>query len=413
MNSTLNSQCAFTQRRYTHDHQSRPDMPRSARLILRLLDNLKVGTLTVVWPDGHTTHHGNKTAPVANITIRTWHVCTAALKSGDIGFAESYIAGEWTSTNLAALLELIVVNRQALQKVLYGTWWGTVLERLRHALNRNTRAQAKKNIQAHYDLGNDFYRLWLDESMTYSSALFDGAVDTFSTQALEPAQQAKYQRVLAELEATKGAKLLEIGCGWGGFAAMATQAGMTIKGLTLSEEQLAYSQQRLPTKAARFQLQDYRNEHGQYDGIASIEMFEAVGQAYWPSYFDCIKRNLKPGAKACIQSIVIADRLFEQYRKGTDFIQQYIFPGGMLPSASVFRAEAERAGLRVINEFSFGLHYAETLRRWRERFLSQLTEVRAQGYDERFILTWEFYLAYCEAAFKAGDTSVMHFTLQA
>ncbi|MBU6436526.1 MAG: cyclopropane-fatty-acyl-phospholipid synthase family protein, partial [Betaproteobacteria bacterium] len=284
-------------------------------------------------------------------------------------------------------------------------------------VRRNSKTQARKNIHAHYDLGNSFYRLWLDDSMTYSSALFSGAAAGAVKGDLTAAQHAKYRRVIDELHLPAASRVLEIGCGWGGFAEIAAHVqGAHVTGLTLSTEQLAFARERLRAAGlaaqAEFRLQDYREEAGQYDGIASIEMFEAVGEQYWPAYFDCVHRNLKPGARACIQTITIRDDLFERYRKSTDFIQQYIFPGGMLPSPGAFRAQARRAGLRVVDELAFGQDYAETLRRWRAAFMARLAEVRELGYDEGFVRTWEFYLAYCEAAFARGNTDVMQFTLQ-
>jgi cyclopropane-fatty-acyl-phospholipid synthase len=275
---------------------------------------------------------------------------------------------------------------------------------------------------AHYDLGNAFYSLWLDPSMTYSSALFEqgvadgaGAHQPAPAAEMQSAQRAKYARVLDELRLERGARVLELGCGWGGFAETAARAGVHPTGLTLSPSQLEYAQQRLKRQKlkADLKLQDYRDERVVYDGIASIEMFEAVGEQYWASYFEALNRCLKPGGRACIQTIVIADALFDRYRVGTDFIQQYIFPGGMLPSPSVFRAHAERAGLRLAADLSFGRDYARTLATWRASFMSQLAAVRALGFDEPFVRLWEFYLAYCEAGFAQGATDVGQFTLRA
>jgi cyclopropane-fatty-acyl-phospholipid synthase len=284
---------------------------------------------------------------------------------------------------------------------------------VRHLLNRNSRAGSRKNIHAHYDIGNAFYQLWLDPSMTYSSARFSPASGTDLAQA----QAQKYRDILGQLALRPGERVLEIGCGWGGFAEVAArEAGAHVTGLTLSTQQLAYARQRMQDAGldhlAELRLCDYRDSKGQYDAVASIEMFEAVGEAYWPSYFDCVARSLKPGGRACVQTIVIADELFERYRTGTDFIQQYIFPGGMLPSPSAFRAMAQASGLAVTREFAFGIDYADTLAAWRHAFQARLDAVRAQGFDERFIRIWDFYLCYCEAAFRAGNTSVMHFTLE-
>lgn len=247
--------------------------------------------------------------------------------------------------------------------------------------------------------------------MTYSSALF--AQPEFT---LKQAQHAKYKRILSETGVRTGDTLLEIGCGWGGFAELAASEGVHVTGLTLSTEQLAFAQKRLlaagVAEHTELRLQDYRDADGQFDAIASIEMFEAVGEDYWDSYFNCIAQRLKTGGRACIQTITIDDSLFERYRKGTDFIQQYIFPGGMLPSPTVFKAHAQRHGLSVVNEFAFGLDYARTLSLWDQAFCANLDAVKEQGFDERFIRTWKFYLAYCEAGFRAGSIDLFQFTLQ-
>jgi cyclopropane-fatty-acyl-phospholipid synthase len=300
--------------------------------------------------------------------------------------------------------------------VIYGTWWGSLLYRAKHLFNRNSRSGSKKNIHAHYDLGNEFYRLWLDPTMNYSSAWFEGE----RSGDLVGAQWAKVRRALNEAGVKKGDRVLEIGCGWGALAECAAREfGATVTGVTLSSEQLAWAQKRLGDAglAGDLRYQDYRalNDSatdGPFDAVVSIEMFEAVGREYWPSFFETLKAQLKPGGSACIQSITIRDDLFERYVKSTDFIQQYIFPGGLLPSPSAFRAAATKAGLKVVNELDFGLDYAETLRRWRDRFLSQEGPVRRLGFDTRFMRIWEFYLGYCEAAFATGNTSVMQFTLQ-
>lgn len=393
---------------------SLPDSaPRSARIVFRLLQQLRCGTLDVQLPGGGTARFGSGEAPRAAISVRDWKVCARALRSGDIGFAESYIDGEWTSPDLKALVELFIVNRDAIESMFYGRWWGRLLYRLRHLLNRNSKRQARKNIHAHYDLGNAFYRLWLDDTMSYSSAWFEGD----RKQPMEQAQWAKVRRALAECGIEPGQRLLEIGCGWGGLAELAAREfGAQVVGVTLSEEQLAWGRDRLQhaglASRAELRLQDYRDiDDGPYDAICSIEMFEAVGREYWDGYFATLRRQLKPGGRACIQTITIRDDLFERYVDSTDFIQQYIFPGGLLPSPSAFRAQARAAGLEVTGELDFGLDYAETLRRWRERFLNEEVRVRELGFDTRFLRIWEFYLAYCEAAFAQRNTSVMQFTL--
>ena len=386
-------------------------LPAAARFMLKMLASIRHGALLLETPDGAAMPFGDGALPVS-LELKNWNMCGATLRAGDIGFAESYIAGDWKSDNLPGLIELLIRNRGSIEALIYGSWWGSLLYRARHLLNRNSRAGSKKNIHAHYDIGNRFYQLWLDPSMSYSSALFPAS----GTGDLEQAQLAKYRRILDQLALQPGAKVLEIGCGWGGFVEVAArERGAHVTGLTLSGEQLEYARNRLDqaglATSAELQLCDYRDSHGQYDAIASIEMFEAVGQSYWHGYFACLARNLKTGGRACIQSIVIADELFERYSKGTDFIQQYIFPGGMLPSPAQFRRCAAEHGLAVVDEFCFGKDYAETLRLWRISFCGQLAALAQQGFDTRFLRTWEFYLAYCEAAFRAANIDVIQFTL--
>ena len=390
------------------------NIPASARTALRLLARLQHGALTVQLPDGSVQHFGPGGGTVAAITLKNWNVFAAALKSGDIGFAESYIAGDWTTPHLAELLKLLIANRQAIEGMVYGTWAGRLLYRLKHLLHRNTRANSQKNIHAHYDLGNAFYALWLDETMNYSSAWFEGRLDG----DLSAAQHAKVRRALTLAGVAPGSRVLEIGCGWGALAEMATtEFGATLTGVTLSTEQLDFARQRMERlgvgSQADLRVQDYRDiQDGPYDAICSIEMIEAVGQEYWPTYFQSVQRLLKPGGRACIQSIVIDDALFDRYTRSTDFIQQYIFPGGCLPCPREFRRQAQAAGLRVVDELAFGLDYAETLRRWHERFVAQRTHILQQGFDQRFLHIWEFYLAYCEAAFTMGNTNLVQYTLE-
>ena len=390
------------------------NIPASARTALRLLARLQHGALTVQLPDGSVQHFGPGGGTVAAITLKNWNVFAAALKSGDIGFAESYIAGDWTTPHLAELLKLLIANRQAIEGMVYGTWAGRLLYRLKHLLHRNTRANSQKNIHAHYDLGNAFYALWLDDTMNYSSAWFEGRLDG----DLSAAQHAKVRRALTLAGVAPGSRVLEIGCGWGALAEMATtEFGATLTGVTLSTEQLDFARQRMERlgvgSQADLRLQDYRDiDDGPYDAICSIEMIEAVGQEYWPTYFQSVQRLLKPGGRACIQSIVIDDALFDRYTRSTDFIQQYIFPGGCLPCPREFRRQAQAAGLRVVDELAFGLDYAETLRRWHERFVAQRTHILQQGFDQRFLHIWEFYLAYCEAAFTMGNTNLVQYTLE-
>ena len=387
--------------------------PAAARTVFKLLQRLRHGSLTVQLPDGSVQTLGDSQGLHATMHLHNWNVCGAALKSGDIGFAESYIAGDWTTPHLAPLLRLFLANRHALEDVIHGSWAGRLLYRIRHLLNRNTKGNSRKNIHAHYDLGNDFYKLWLDETMNYSSAWFEGDREG----DMQQAQHAKVRRALRMAGVQPGDRVLEIGCGWGALAEKATKEfGATLTGVTLSTEQLAWARERLARQGlagrADLRLQDYRDiADGPYDAICSIEMLEAVGREYWPTYFESVGKLLKPGGKACIQTIVIQDRLFDRYIRSTDFIQQYIFPGGCLPCPAEFRREAQAAGLVVVDEMAFGADYAETCRRWREDFLARREQVLAQGFDERFVRIWEFYLAYCEAGFDAGDIDVVQFTL--
>ena len=386
--------------------------PAAAKRGMRLLQSINHGGLHMVLPDGRSLRFGNDQGPQAHLHLHNWQVFGAALRSGDIGFAESFIAGDWDTPDLTALLQLLVVNRRPMDDMIFGTWWGRLAYQLRHWLRRNTKKNSSKNIHAHYDLGNGFYSLWLDPSMTYSSAWFDGN----HQQDLQAAQHAKVRRALRMVNAQAGARVLEIGCGWGGLADIgAREFGADMTGITLSPSQLAYATERLHAQAiaADLRLQDYRDTNdGPYDAICSIEMIEAVGREFWPTYFQTVARLLKPGGRACIQSIVIDDALFERYALGTDFIQQYIFPGGFLPSTQTFVAQARAAGLQVVDQFAFGLDYAETLKRWRESFLQVKEHMPALGFDQRFERTWLFYLAYCEAAFLEHNTDVVQFTLQ-
>jgi len=391
--------------------------PAGARAVLAMLAGLKHGTLDVQLPAGATARFGQG-APGAAVRISDWNVFSRVLKGGDIGFAEGYIAKEWDSPDLTALLTLLIANRDEIERIVYGSWWGSLLYRVKHALNRNSRRGSTKNIHAHYDLGNAFYAQWLDPTMNYSSAWFDGD----RSRPLAQAQMAKVRRALTEAGVIRGARVLEIGCGWGALAEVAAgEFGAKVTGVTLSSEQLAWGQRRLQdaglAEHAELRWQDYRDlaarhEAEPFDAIVSIEMFEAVGREYWGSYFDTLRRCLKPGGRACIQSITIRDDLFERYLRSTDFIQQYVFPGGLLPSVSAFEAQARRAGFTVERELAFGRDYAETLKRWRIGFAQREHDVGRLGFDARFMRIWHFYLAYCEAAFLCGNTDVVQFTLR-
>ena len=397
------------------------DAPPAGRMVLKLMQRLAVGTLELRLPDGTSMRFGRSSpddasAPRAVMQLQDWSVCSAVMQSGDIGLAEAYIRGAWTSPDLSALLGLCVRNRKLIEDAVYGNWLGRLYYRLRHLLRHNSKRNSRRNIQAHYDLGNAFYALWLDKSMNYSSAWFDGD----HRRSTEAAQAAKVQRALDEVglpAQAEGWRVLEIGCGWGAVAQAVAQQGAHITGVTLSDEQLLWAQERMRKAGVQartdLRLQDYRDIQDEpFDALISIEMFEAVGQGYWRSYFDTVRRCLKPGALACIQTITIDDALFERYAESTDFIQQYIFPGGMLPCDREFRRHAAQAGLEVVRAMPFGADYAETLRRWRAQFHAHLEAIAEQGFDTRFQRIWEFYLCYCEAAFDGGNTNVVQYTLR-
>jgi len=379
-------------------------LARDTRLVFQLLEQLQGGMLEIRLPDGSSRLFGDGEHGVT-LSVSDEAMFGAVLARGDIGLAEAYLDGHWDSPDITGLLSLLAKNRAVLKTAVYGSWRKLLAARVRHWLNGNSRAGSKRNIMAHYDLGNDFYQLWLDPGMSYSSALYR-AVDGDD---LESAQRAKYRRILRRLKADAGDRVLEIGCGWGGFAEMAVEQGLQVTGLNLSPAQLAWAQKRVP--GADLRLQDYRDTKEQFDHIVSIEMFEAVGERWWPTYFKTIAKSLKPGGRAVVQSITIRDDLFADYRKGTDFIQQYVFPGGMLPSRAAFRAAAAKQGLVVHGEYAFGEDYARTLAEWRHAFEAKRPEIAALGFDENFRRLWRMYLCYCEAGFLAGNVDVVHFEL--
>ncbi|MCU0811066.1 MAG: cyclopropane-fatty-acyl-phospholipid synthase family protein [Thiobacillaceae bacterium] len=388
-------------------------LPRSARVVLALLEKIAQGTLEVRLPDGSQQRFGQPGQHDAMLEIDSWSVFDSVLERGDVGFAEAWINGDWRSPDLNALLTVLANNRHAIAGAVYGQWWGLLAARLRHLLNANTRAGSRRNIMAHYDLGNDFYRLWLDPTMSYSSALYS----TAAPRAMAAAQLAKYRRILDRLDARPGQRVLEIGCGWGAFAETAArEAGLEVVGLTLSPAQLEFARQRMQLagldRQVNIELRDYRDLIGEeFDHVVSIEMFEAVGERWWPTYFRAIKRLLAPAGRAVVQSITIRDDMFARYRRGTDFIQQHIFPGGMLPSPAAFSQGASAAGLQLRERFAFGRDYARTLGEWSASFEQQWPQIAALGFDERFRRLWRFYLAYCQAGFNSGCTDVMQFEL--
>jgi cyclopropane-fatty-acyl-phospholipid synthase len=387
-----------------------PSAPRQARLLLGLLERLRVGSLQLTTPEGEVVRFvGPVEGTKAELAVRDWSAFGKILWSGDIGFAEAYRDGLVDSPDLTAILRLAIENESVLDRAVFGGALATAWHWLRHHLRPNNRAGSRRNIHAHYDLGNDFYALWLDRSFTYSSALFDGT----RTQTLESAQQAKYARILDTLQLRPGMRVLEVGCGWGGFAEHAATRGIEVHGITISPAQLEYARRRTESlPGVQLELCDYRDLTGEYDAVVSIEMFEAVGERYWPAYFECLRDRLRAGGRALVQTITIDERHFVRYRAGSDFIQQFIFPGGMLASPERFAASALRAGLNTTESFSFGFDYAETLRRWRAAFEQRLEAVRSLGFDDPFIRVWRMYLCYCEAAFDARRISVMQTCLE-
>lgn len=374
--------------------------------VLRALDNLEHGSLELTTPDGKTrSFEGVSSGPQARLELEDWSVISHVIRKGDIGLANDYRAGKWNTDNLTSLLELGSQNRKAFQSLVFGNSFSRTLSMLSYYLRLNTVNGSRKNIHAHYDLGNDFYRLWLDPTMTYSSALFKN-----QDEDLTSAQHNKYDRIIGCLEKPSG-NLLEVGCGWGGFAKRAAEQGdFDIKGITLSDEQHAYASGRLGN-TAKIALEDYRHQEGRFDNIVSIEMFEAVGERYWKTYFNKIGKLLKSDGKAVIQTITIDEADFDDYRHRPDFIRTYIFPGGMLPTPSRFKHEAQKAGLRTSDEYEFGNDYARTLEQWLKNFEDKKQDVRNLGFDDGFIRLWRFYLAACAAGFRTKRTNVMQVCL--
>jgi cyclopropane-fatty-acyl-phospholipid synthase len=362
---------------------------------------LESGTLEFVAPNGDITIvKGCKPGPQARFEIDDWDVLRRTTARGDIGLGEDYIAGGWRTDDIEKLISLFLLNLEPLERFANGSFLNQFLFRIHNTfVRRNSLSGSRRNIQDHYDVGNDFYSLWLDRSMTYSSALFGG-----NNENLEEAQRNKYDRILDKF-ARPAASVLEIGCGWGGFAERAAQRAHRVTGLTISPAQHRFATERLKG-TADIRLEDYRKTRGLFDMIVSIEMFEAVGEQYWPRYFQTVAERLKRGGRAVIQTITIRDDLFADYRRRSDFIRHYVFPGGMLPSLQRFREEAERAGLRVAGVFSFGKDYARTLREWSARMQERSTDILALGHDRNFLRNWEFYLGICAASFNVGRTDV-------
>ena len=387
-------------------------LPRYFSRVFAVAQDMENGQLDMVLPDGRRFRaEGRNPGPVAEITINDADIFARLIREGDLGFCEAYLDRGWTTPDLQAFMDLVHAGNDDIYDGFPGMGLIRAYEKFRFWLRRNTKSQAKRNISAHYDLGNAFYGLWLDDTMTYSSAKFETGQES-----LEAAQTAKYASMVDEMGAGPGDHVLEIGCGWGGFAEYAArERGLRVTGLTISREQHDYARARIAEAGladrVEIRLQDYRDETGRYDGIASIEMFEAVGERYWPVYFDTLRDRLHPGRNATLQIITVQDRRWEVYRRAPDFIQKYIFPGGMLPSPTALRNEIQKARLGLVRSVEFGESYSHTLRRWHETFNARWDEIAGLGFDERFRRMWNFYLTSCAASFQSGNCDVTQITV--
>ena len=385
---------------------------RHVDFLQTILNNLHCGRLALTLPDGsHQVFAGAMAGPDADMHIHTGAALRRLLYDGKMGFCEAFMDGEVSSQSLPQLIELAVLHDKYLEDALKTNRFKQAGLRLFHLLRRNSKQGSAKNIAHHYDIGNSFYEAWLDPTMTYSSAVFDSESDDLTT-----AQLNKYKRLADLADIQPGDRVLEIGCGWGGFAKyVSEQIGAHVTGITISEAQLAYAKSRLADAGlddrVDLKLMDYRDLQGRFDKIVSIEMFEAVGQAYWPTYFATIARMLQSGGRAVIQSITIDHGAFQSYRDQPDFIQRYIFPGGMLPSMPMLETPVARAGLELVAEQGYASHYARTLQEWRSRFLAAWPTLSGDKFDNRFKLMWELYLAYCEGGFRAGMIDVKQILL--
>ncbi len=383
------------------------------RILASAVRRMAAGQLTLIDPVGRSeVIAGDKPGPQATLALRRPRAVRRLIAGGDVGFAESYLDGDWDSPDLAALIELAARNEHTMAEATRGLGIMRAWHRLRHVLRPNSRNGSRRNIAEHYDLGNDFYRLWLDPTMTYSSAIFAGG-----QQDLSQAQLAKYKRMADSLELKPGHKVLEIGCGWGGFAEFAAGTyGCQVTGITLSQEQQKFARERVAKAGLAdkvdIELIDYRDVPGSFDRIASIEMFEAVGEAHWPVFFEKVRNLLSPGGLAALQVILIEEARFDLYRRSADFIQRYVFPGGMLPSHTAFARAAEAARLKIDEAYHFGLDYARTLAEWQVAFQQAWPRVAALGFDAKFKRLWEYYLAYCEGGFRAGSIDVAQYRLK-
>ena len=388
-------------------------LPRYFSAVFGTARHIERGRLDIVLPDGRRFRvTGKEPGPVAEVVVHNPEIFARLVREGDLGFSEAYLDGWWSSPDLQAFMDLLNHGNDGLYNGFPGMGLVRTFERLRFWLQSNSRSQAPKNISYHYDLGNEFYRLWLDDTMTYSSAYFKTGQES-----LEAAQNQKYAALIDAMGAQPGDHVLEIGCGWGGFAEFAARdRGLRVTGLTISREQHDYAVARIDraglSDRVEIKLQDYRDEKGTYDGIASIEMFEAVGEKYWPVYFDKLHTCLKPGANATLQIITVADFRWEAYRKGIDFIQKFIFPGGMLPAPKVLIQQVERAGLEVAKSFEFADSYGLALRRWHETFNARREEISALGFDDRFRRMWNLYLTSCASGFESRNCDVTQITVR-
>ena len=386
---------------------------RLMALAYGIAENLQFGRLKFITPTGeHRQFEGSSDGPNAVLQLNSLRALRRFAIGGSLGFAEAYLDGDWDSPDLPSLLELLVLNEDAYSKHFYGRSWFRWLARARHLFRPNSKRGSRQNILAHYDLGNTFYQHWLDPSMTYSSARFEKP-----DASLESAQEAKYASLIKKLSLKPEHHLLEVGCGWGGFAEFAArEVGAKITAITISDQQHAFAAERIQAAGlndkVEIRLQDYRDVDGRFDRIASIEMFEAVGESYWPVYFDKLSHILQPNGTIGLQIITIADRYYETYRRSADFIQRHVFPGGMLPSPTVLQKQLQRAGLQKLSETTFGLDYARTLATWNQRFQAAWPEMLHLGFDQRFKRLWQYYLAYCEAGFKVGWTDVCQLALR-
>ena len=383
-------------------------LPHWGVLFLEMMSNIRKGSVTIVTPEEKFLKYtGIEEGEHVSIRINEWRFCEDIFMKGDIGLGESYISGYWDCGNINNLIKFGIENYNELERVIKGSLLKILFFRIKHFLNRNSRKGSLKNVHAHYDIGNEFYQLWLDSSMTYSSAIFNS-----TDEELLSAQENKYERILKKLKLKNGDHILEVGCGWGGFMEYAARNGFKVTGVTISKEQYEFAKKRLSKfgNLAKVKLQDYRDIDGKYNHIVSIEMFEALGEKYWKKYFKMLFSILKPGGKLIIQSITINNNDFFSYRKCSDFIQQYIFPGGMLPSPKIFKDVAVKQGFIYRGDLEFGRDYGITLKRWEENFSSVLSRVKKLGFDDKFIRTWRFYLKYCQGGFEANKISVFQFS---